>query len=94
VHVTEGSRGVIMPRRRPAPEGGGAAAPSSSRMRQSIQDEGKLGGGFCSPLKDNEDKLAGVEDVAGARVSDGSGLAALRCGRGAAPTGAGDENLR
>jgi hypothetical protein len=64
-------------------------------MRQSAQDEGKLGGGFfCSPLKDNEDKLAGVEDAAGARISDGDGSAALRCGQGAAPTGARDENLR
>jgi hypothetical protein len=45
-HVTEGSRGAIMPRRRPAPEGGSAAAPASSWMRQSAQDEGKLGGGF------------------------------------------------
>jgi hypothetical protein len=34
-------------------------------MRQSAQDEGKLSGGFCSPLKDDEDKLAGVEDAAG-----------------------------
>jgi hypothetical protein len=63
-------------------------------MRQSAQDEGKLGGGFCSPLKDDEDELAGVEDAAGARISDGGGSAVLRCGRGAAPTGAGDENLR
>jgi hypothetical protein len=28
-HVTGGSRGVIVPRRRPAPEGAGAAAPAS-----------------------------------------------------------------
>jgi hypothetical protein len=28
-HVTGGSRGVIVPRRRSAPEGGGAAAPAS-----------------------------------------------------------------
>jgi hypothetical protein len=42
----EGSRGAIMPHRRPAPERGGAAAPASSWMRQSAQDEGKLGGGF------------------------------------------------
>jgi hypothetical protein len=53
-----------------------------------------LGGGFCPPLKDDEDKLAGVEDATGARFSDGGGSAALRCGRGAAPTGAGDVNLR
>jgi hypothetical protein len=40
-------------------------------MHQSAQDEGKLSGGFCSPLKDDEDELAGVEDAAGARISDG-----------------------
>jgi hypothetical protein len=34
-------------------------------MRQNAQDKGKLGGGFCSPLKNDEDELAGVEDVAG-----------------------------
>jgi hypothetical protein len=51
-------------------------------------------GFFCSPLKDDEDELAGVEDAAGARIGDGGRSAALRCGRGAAPTGAGDENLR
>jgi hypothetical protein len=45
-------------------------------------------------LKDDEDELAGVEDAAGARISDGGKSAALRCGRGAASTGAGDENLR
>jgi hypothetical protein len=50
-------------------------------MRQIAQDEGKLGGGVCSPLKDDEDELAGVEDAAGARISDGGGSAALRCGR-------------
>jgi hypothetical protein len=53
-----------------------------------------LGGGFCSLLKDDEDELAGVEDATGARFSDGGGSAALRCGWGTAPTGAGDVNLR
>jgi hypothetical protein len=63
-------------------------------MRQSAQDEGKLSGGFCSPLKDDEGELFGVEDAAGARISDGGGSVTLRCGQGAAPTGAGDVNLR
>jgi hypothetical protein len=33
-HVTRGSRGSLVPRRRPAPEGGGAAAPARSRVRR------------------------------------------------------------
>jgi hypothetical protein len=39
-----GVKGAIVPRRRPAPEGGGAAAPVSLRVRQSALGEGKLGG--------------------------------------------------
>jgi hypothetical protein len=34
-------------------------------MHQGAQDEGKLSGGFCSPLKDDEDELTSVEDAAG-----------------------------
>jgi hypothetical protein len=46
--VTEGSRGAIVPRRRPAPEGGGAAAPASSWRRQNAQEKGISSRGFCS----------------------------------------------
>jgi hypothetical protein len=44
VHVTGGSMGAIMPRRRSAPEGGGAAAPASLWVRCCAQKEGKTGG--------------------------------------------------
>jgi hypothetical protein len=44
VHVTGGSMGAIMPRRRSAPEGGGAAAPVSLWVRCCAQKEGKTGG--------------------------------------------------
>jgi hypothetical protein len=43
-HVIVGSRGAIVPHRQPAPEGGRAAAPASSRVRQSALGEGELGG--------------------------------------------------
>jgi hypothetical protein len=38
----------------------------------------------CSPLKDDEDELAGVDGAAGARISDGggSGDAPVWSGRG------------
>jgi hypothetical protein len=43
-HVTGGSMGAIVPRRRPAPEGGGAATPTSSWVRCCARKEGKTGG--------------------------------------------------
>jgi hypothetical protein len=39
----------------------------------------------CSPLKDDKDELAGVEDTAVARISDGGGSVALRRWFGGAP---------
>jgi hypothetical protein len=43
-HVTAGSMGAIVPHRRPAPEGGGAATPASSWVRCCARKEGKTGG--------------------------------------------------
>jgi hypothetical protein len=42
-HVTGGSIGAIVPRRRPAPEGGKAAAPASLWVRCCARKEGKTG---------------------------------------------------
>jgi hypothetical protein len=44
-HVTGGFMGAIVPHRRPAPDGGGAATPVSSRVRCCARRQGKTGGG-------------------------------------------------
>jgi hypothetical protein len=93
-HVTEGSRGAIVPRRRPAPERGGAAAPVSSWRLQNAQDEGISSRGFCSPCVEEVGELKSEGNAPVRKLGNGGGSTALRCGRGAAPTGAGDENLR
>jgi hypothetical protein len=56
-HVTEGSRGAIVPRRRPAPEGGSAAAPASSWRRRNAQEKGISSRGFCSPCVEEGGEL-------------------------------------
>jgi hypothetical protein len=93
-HVTGRSRGVIVPRRRPAPEGGGAVAPASSWKHQNAQDEGISSGGYRSPFEGEEGELNSEVDAPVRKLGNGGGSAALRRGRGAAPTGAGDESLR
>jgi hypothetical protein len=89
-----GVKGAIMPRRRPAPEGGGAAAPPSSWRLQNAQDEGISSGGFCSHCVEEVGELKSEGKAPVSKLGNGGGSAALWCGRGAAPTGAGDENLR
>jgi hypothetical protein len=93
-HVTEGSRGVIVPCRRPAPEGGSTAAPASSWRLKNAQDEGISSGGFCSRCVEEEGELKSDGKAPVRKLGNGRGSAALRCDRGAAPTGAEEENLR
>jgi hypothetical protein len=71
--VTGGSMGAIVPHRRPAPEGGGAAAPASLRVRCCARREGKLGGGYCSQFKGVAGELEGVEDATATKLGNGGG---------------------
>jgi hypothetical protein len=72
-HVTGESTGAIVPRRQPAPEGGGAATPASSRARCCAQKEGKTGGDYCSQFKGESGELEGEEDATAAELGNGSG---------------------
>jgi hypothetical protein len=72
---------VIMPRRRLAPEGGGAAARASSWKRQNAQDEGISSGGYRSPFKGEEGELESEVDAPVRKLGNGGGPTALRCGR-------------
>jgi hypothetical protein len=72
-HVFVGSRGAIVPRRQPAPEGGGAAAPASSRARCCTQKEGETGWGYCSQFKGEAGELEGEEDATVAELGNGGG---------------------
>jgi hypothetical protein len=72
-HVTGGSVGAIVPHRRPAPEGGGAAAPASLRMRCCARREGKSGEGYCSQFKGVAGELEGEEDATAAKLGNGGG---------------------
>jgi hypothetical protein len=93
-HVTWGFMGAIVPHRRPTPEGGGAAAPASSRGCCCARKEGKLGGEYCSQFK-GEAANSRVKKIQRRRsLATAAGRAALRRGRGAAPTGSGDGNLQ
>jgi hypothetical protein len=76
------------------PEGGDAAAPASSWRRQNAQDEGILSEGYRSPFEGEEGELKSEVNAPVRKLGNSGGSAALRCGRGAAPTGAGDENLQ
>jgi hypothetical protein len=82
-HVFVGSTGAIMPHRRPAPEGGGAAAPASLRVRCFARREEKLGGRYCSLCVEEVGGLTGREEAA-AEGLDGGGLggAPVSSGRG------------
>jgi hypothetical protein len=64
-HVTGESRGAIVPRRRPAPEGGGAGAPMSSWKRQNAQNRKVSSRGFCSPRVEEEGELKKHREDAG-----------------------------
>jgi hypothetical protein len=86
--------GAIVPHRRPTPDGGGASTPVSSRGRCCARREGKLGGENCSQFKGEAGELEGEEDSTATKLATAAGRAALRRGRGAAPTGSGDENLQ
>jgi hypothetical protein len=92
-HVTEGSRGAIVPRRGPAPKGGGAAAPASSWRRLNAQDKGITSGGYRSQFKGEAGELEGEGDATAVELgnSGGSGGAPVWSGRGS--YGPGDENL-
>jgi hypothetical protein len=83
---------VIVPRRRPAPEGCGAAAPASSWRHQNAQ--GILSGGYRSPFEGEEGELASEVNASVRKLDNGGGSAALRFGRGGATTGVGDGNLQ
>jgi hypothetical protein len=72
-HVTGGFVGAIVPHRRPAPEGGGAAAPASLRVRCCARREGKSGGGYCSQFKGVAGELEGVEDATATKLGNGGG---------------------
>jgi hypothetical protein len=72
-HVTGESMGAIVPHRRPAPEGGGAATPASSRARCCAQKEGKTGGDYCSQFKGEAGELEGEEDATAAELGNGGG---------------------
>jgi hypothetical protein len=71
--VTGGSTGAIVPHRRPAPEGGGAAAPASLRVRCCAQREEKLGRGYCSQFKGVAGELETVEDATTTKLGNGGG---------------------
>jgi hypothetical protein len=73
-HVTGGSIGEIVPRRRPAPEGGGAAAPASLWVRCCAREEGKTGGENCSQFKGVAGELEGEEGATAAELGNGGGL--------------------
>jgi hypothetical protein len=62
-----------MPRRRPAPEGGGAAAPASWWRRLKAQDEGITSGDCCSPFKKEAGELEGEGDVTAVELGNGGG---------------------
>jgi hypothetical protein len=71
--VTGGSTGAIVPHRWPAPEGGGAAAPASLRVRCCARREEKLGGRYCSPRTEEDGGLTGGEEAAVKGLDDGGG---------------------
>jgi hypothetical protein len=83
-HVTGESRGAIVPRRWPAPEGGGAAAPASSWKRQNAQNRKVSSRGFCSPRVEEEGELKNEEKAPLRELgnSGGSGGAPVWSGRG------------
>jgi hypothetical protein len=81
-HVTEWSREAIVPCRRPAPKGGGAAAPASSWRRQNAQDKGISSGGYRSPFEREEGELESKVDAPVRKLGKGGGPVAFRCGRG------------
>jgi hypothetical protein len=72
-HATGGSMGEIVPHQRPAPEGGGAAAPASLWMRCCARKEGKTGGEYFSQFKGVAGELEGEEDATAAKLGNGSG---------------------
>jgi hypothetical protein len=93
-HVTEGSRRAFVPRRRPAPEGGGAAAPASSWRRQNAQNGRISSMGFlltaCRRRRRAQKRREGVGEGTWQRRRIGRRSG----GRGAAPTSVGNENLQ
>jgi hypothetical protein len=93
-HVFVGSRRVIVPHRRPTPEGGGAATPVSSRARGCAQKKGEAGWGYCSPWRVEPEATAGAEREAKERARvDGDPGGAPADGEGA-PGGVKDVNLQ
>jgi hypothetical protein len=92
--VFVGSMGAIVPHRRPAPEGGGAAAPASSWARGCAQKKGEAGWGYCSPWRVEPEATAGAEREAKERARiDGDPGGAPADGEGA-PGGVKDVNLQ
>jgi hypothetical protein len=68
-----GSMGAILPRRRPAPEGGGAAASASLWVRCCARKEGKTGEKNCSQFKGVAGELEDEEDATAAELGNGGG---------------------
>jgi hypothetical protein len=92
--VIVGSRGAIVPLRRPAPEGGGAAAPASSRAHCCAQKEWETGWGYCSQFKGEAGKLEDEEDATTAELGNGGGSGGSPVWSRLGSTGSGDENLQ
>jgi hypothetical protein len=93
-HVTVGSRGAIVPRRRSAPEGGGVAAPASWWRRQNAQDEGITSGVISHRSKERQVNSKVKEMRRRWSLATAAGRAVLRCDRGRGSYGPGDENLQ
>jgi hypothetical protein len=70
-HVFVEFMGAIVPHRRPALDGGGAATPVSSRVRCCARKEGKTGGDSCSQFKGEAGELEGEEDSTAAGLGNG-----------------------
>jgi hypothetical protein len=83
-----------VPHRRPAPEGGGAAAPASSWARGCAQKKGEAGWGYCSQWHVEPEAATGAEREAKERARvDGDPGGAPADGEGA-PGGVKDVNLQ
>jgi hypothetical protein len=93
-HVTVESTGAIVPRRRPAPEG--AERPLWRARERAVvhKRKGKRAGIIAHSSKEKRASSKVKKMRQRRSLATAAGRAALRCGRGAAPTGSGDENLQ
>jgi hypothetical protein len=93
-HVTGGSMGAIVPRRRPAPEGAERSLRQARECATVHERKGKRAGIIAHSSKDKRASSKVKKMRRRRSMATAAGRAALRCGRGAAPTGSGDENLQ